>query len=329
MAYVLGGSAGESNGFEKAIAGFALRAVHASSGLVDATRVATIGQGTTYVIPKFAPMSYQDYDPSATSGSVAGDADEQTPSIEQSTITATPAVAATAFDAFLAQTTAFDLASSIGAELGESFSEKVDQRVATAFKSFKATVANTNYSSSADGITRPSALGAMELRAAAASGGTATAGFTSATVSELVRNVRSVWTNAGLSGTPVIVLDTQISQSRLLGELTGGAVTNNISNLGNELLMNGNIQNLYGCRVMFTRFLSTASRAVAGGSAETVRVGAYFGDNSVYTVIKSGLEIKLGEKPGGLQTWVTGLGFFGSGVADGRRGGAINIEITA
>jgi hypothetical protein len=37
----------------------------------------------------------------------------------------------------------------------------------------------------------------------------------------------------------------------------------------------------------------------------------------------------MGEKVGGLQTWVTGLGFFGSGVADGRRGGSVNIEITA
>jgi hypothetical protein len=326
MAYVLGGGAGESNAFEKAISGFCLRAVHASSGLVDATRIATISQGTTYVIPKFAPLAYQDYDPAATSGSVAGDADEQTPSIEQSTITATPAVATTAFDTFLAQTTAFDLASAVGSELGESFAEKVDQRVAKAFTSFKATPGNTNYATSSDGFTRPSALGAMELRAVGASGGTATAGFTATTVSEMIRNVRAVWTNAGLSGTPVVVLDTQRSQSRLLGELTGGAVNNNVSNLGNELLQNGNIQNLYGVRVLFTRFLPTESRAIAGGSAENVLVGAYFGDQSIYTVMKSGLEIKMGEKPGGLQTWITGLGFFGSGVADGRRGGAINIE---
>ena len=111
--------------------------------------------------------------------------------------------------------------------------------------------------------------------------------------------------------------------------MTGGAVNNNISNLGNELLTTGNIQNLYGCRVVFTRFLSTASRAIAGGSAETIRVGAYFGDNSIYTVIKSGLEIKMGEKPGGLQQWLTGVAYFGSGVGDGRRGGAINIELVA
>jgi hypothetical protein len=329
MAYVLGGGAGESTAFEKAISGFCLRAVHSSSGLVDATRIATISQGQTYVIPKFAPISYQDYDPSATSGSVAGDADEQTPDISQSTITAEPAVATTAFDVFLAQTTAFDLASSIGQELGESFGEKVDQRVAKSFLSFKATPGNTNYGTQADGATRPSALGAVELRAAGASGGTATSGFTAATVSEAIRNVRSIWTNAGLAGTPVVVLDTQVSMNRLLGELTGGAVNNNVSNLGNELLQTGNIQNLYGVRVLFSRFLSTASRAVAGGSAENVRVGSYFGDSSIFTVMKSGLEIKMGEKPGGLAMWLTGLGYFGSGVADGRRGGAINIEITA
>jgi hypothetical protein len=329
MAYVLGGAAGEGNAFEKAISGFCLRAVHSASGLVDATRIATISQGQTYVIPKFAPISYQDYDPSGTGGDITGDASEQTPSIEQSTITATPAVAATSFDKFLAETAAFDLASSIGAELGESFAEKVDQRVAKAFTSFKATPGNTNYATSADGFTRPSALGAMELRAVGASGGTATAGFTATTVSEMIRNVRSVWTNAGLSGTPVVVLDTQKSQSRLLGELTGGAVNNNVSNLGNELLQNGNIQNLYGVRVLFTRFLPTVSRAIAGGSAENVLVGAYFGDNSIYTVMKSGLDIQMGQKPYGLSMWLSGTGYFGSGVADGRRGGAINIEITA
>jgi hypothetical protein len=56
-------------------------------------------------------------------------------------------------------------------------------------------------------------------------------------------------------------------------------------------------------------------------------VGAYFGDSAVYTVLKNGLEIKMGEKPGGLQQWLTGIGYFGSGVGDLRRGGAINIEL--
>jgi hypothetical protein len=53
------------------------------------------------------------------------------------------------------------------------------------------------------------------------------------------------------------------------------------------------------------------------------------GDGAIYTVMKEGLEVKMGEKPGGLQMWLTGIGYFGSGAGDLRRGGAINIEITA
>jgi hypothetical protein len=54
-------------------------------------------------------------------------------------------------------------------------------------------------------------------------------------------------------------------------------------------------------------------------------IGGYFGDQAIYTVMKQGLDIKMGEKPGGLQMWLTGIGYFGSGVGDLRRGGAINI----
>jgi hypothetical protein len=169
----------------------------------------------------------------------------------------------------------------------------------------------------------------MELRASGASGGTATAGFTATSVMGLIRNVKQNWRKSRLPGSPVIVLDVDVSQSRLLEELTGGAVNNNISDLGNELLTSGQINNIYGVRVMFSSFLSTASRAIAGGSAETVRVGGYFADQAIYTVVKQGVEIMSGVKPGGLQTWLTGTGYFGSGVGDGRRGGAINIEITA
>jgi hypothetical protein len=42
-------------------------------------------------------------------------------------------------------------------------------------------------------------------------------------------------------------------------------------------------------------------------------------------VLKQGLDIKMGEQPGGLQAWMTGVSYMGSGVGDGRRGGAINI----
>jgi hypothetical protein len=41
--------------------------------------------------------------------------------------------------------------------------------------------------------------------------------------------------------------------------------------------------------------------------------------------MKEGLQLKTGETPGGLQIWLTGVGYFGSGVGDLRRGGAINI----
>ena len=334
MAYILGGSSGESNGFEKAIANFAIRAVHESIGLVNMTTVVTPTQGNVFEIPIFAPITYQDYTPSGTGGDVSGDASEQNPTLGQNSVTASPAVAATAFDIFYGWTTSFNLAASLGAELGDSFAEKVDQRVAAGFTAFKATPGNTAYGTTpADGFARYTALGAMELRAVGASGGTATAGFTCTSVLELVRNVKQNWKKARLPGNPVLVLDVDVTMTRLLGELTGGAISqsggSNLSDLGNELLRDGKIENIYGCQVIFSTFLATASRAVAGGSAESVRVGAYFGDQAVYTVMKQGLEIKMGEKPGGLQQWITGIGYFGSGVGDLRRGGAINVEITA
>lgn len=333
MAYILGGGNDEAYGFEKAIANFAIRAVHESNGMVNMTTVVTPTQGNVFEIPLFAPITYQDYNPAGSGGNVQGNASEQNPALGQSSITASPTVAATAFDIFYGWTTSFNLAATLGAELGESFAEKVDQRVAAAFLGFKATPGNTNYATSADGFTRPSQLGAMELRAAGATGGTATAGFTATSVLELIRLVKQNFKRARLPGSPVVVLDVDYSMTRLLGELTGGAVSQtggaNLSDLGNELLRTGRIENIYGCQVMFTTFLPTASRAIAGGSAENVLVGAYMGDQAIYTVMKEGLEVKMGEKPGGLQMWLTGIGYFGSGVGDLRRGGAINIEITA
>jgi len=328
MAYVLGGGAGEELGFEKAISSFALRAVHESTGLVQMTTVVTPTQGNVFEIPKFAPITYIDYVPSATTGNVQGNADVQNPALEQSSITASPAVATTAFDIFYGWTTSFNLAATLGAELGDSFAEKVDQRVAKAFASFKATVGNTNYATSADGFVRPSALGAMELIRDGATAASPTPGFSATTVLELVRNVKQNFKVARLPGTPVIVLDAGMTMNRLLAELTGGAVNNNISALGNELLTSGAISNVYGCRIEFTTFLSSAARTVAGDS-ELVWVGAYFGDGAVYTVLKQGLDIKMGEQPGGLQAWMTGVSYMGSGVGDSRRGGAINIAYAA
>lgn len=343
MAYILGGGNGESNGFERAIANFAIKAVHESMGLVNTTTVVTPTQGNVFEIPIFAPITYQDYNPAGSGGSTGyGNANEQNPSLGQNSITASPAVAATAFDIFYGWTTSFNLAATLGSELGESFAEKVDQRVTSAFTAFKATPGNTNYAASADGFTRPSALGAMELRVSGASGGTPTTGFTDNTVLGTIRNIKQNWKTARLPGSPMIVLDSNGSATgsvagqsgssmlRLLAELTGGAVSqtggSNLSALGNELLSTGRIENIYGCMVMFSTFLPTSSRAIAGGTAENVLVGAYYSDQALYTVMKQGLEIKMGEKPGGLQMWLTGVGYFGSGAGDLRRGGAINIE---
>jgi len=111
MAYVLDGTANEGDGFTFAIANFALRAMHEASGLVDMTTVVAPNQGNQYLVPLFAPITYQDYAPNAAPGTstspgtgfgaAAGAANEQTPSLGQQTITATPAVAATAFDVLL------------------------------------------------------------------------------------------------------------------------------------------------------------------------------------------------------------------------------------
>jgi hypothetical protein len=230
------------------------------------------------------------------------------------------------------------LAATLGGELGESFAEKVDQRVTAAFEDFKSTVSNTFYPTSADGFDRVLQLGAMELLASGVNATSAVAGFTSTEVLELVRNVKQNFKVARMPGAPVIVLDSNgddgvvgSTLTRLLGELTGGAVSqsggSNLSALGNELLQSGKIESVYGCQIMFTTFLQSANRPIAGlgNGAYDVLVGAYFGDSALFTVMKEGLQLKSGETPGGLQMWLTGVGYFGSGVGDLRRGGAINI----
>jgi hypothetical protein len=344
MAYVLGGPNNEADGFTTAIASFALRAMHESQGLVNMTNVVTPTQGNTFLVPNFAPITYQDFNPNGTGGTYGtGNAVVQNPALEQGSITATPAVAQTAFDIFYGWTTSFQLAATLGAELGDSFAEKVDQRVCAAFLSFKATVGNVFYTQTpADGFPRILQLGAMELLSDNYSGGGTTAGFSATSVLELIRLVKQQFKVARMPGNPVIVLDsngnaatnsasvqTGSSLTRLLGELTGGAVSqaggSNLSALGNELLSTGKIESVYGCMVMFTTFLSAASRTVVGVASQPVLVGAYIGDSAVFTVLKEGLSIKTGEVPGGLQMWLTGVGYFGSGVGDLRRGGAINI----
>jgi len=347
MAYVLGGPNNEGDGFTTAISNFALRAMHESNGLVNFTNVVAPTQGQTFLVPNFAPITYQDYNANGTGGTFGtGNAVVQNPSLGQGTITATPAVAQTAFDIFYGWTTSFTLAATLGAELGESFAEKVDQRVTAAFLSFKATPGNLFYTQTpADGFPRVLQLGAMELAESGttvtpAAGGTAN--FSANSVLDLVRLVKQNFKVARMPGTPIIILDsngdaegsvagqTGSSLNRMLAELTGGAVSqsggSNLSALGNELLSTGRIESVYGCMVMFTTFLQSANRTFLGSGPFPVLVGAYFGDSALFTVMKEGLQLKTGEVPGGLQIWLTGVGYFGSGVGDLRRGGAINIQ---
>jgi len=240
---------------------------------------------------------------------------------------------------FYSWTTSFELASTLGSELGESYAEKVDQRVCAAFADFKATPSNAVYSPTpADGFSRPTELGAMELIGVNGNLGTnSTPGFSTNSVLELIRLVKQNYKKARLPGSPIIVLDAdgadyetgQSSMTRLLAELTGGAVSqsggSNLSALGNELLSTGRIESVYGCQVMFTTFLPSATRTVVGTPDIPCLVGAYFHETALFTVLKEGLQIKMGEKPGGLQMWLTGLAYMGAGVGDKRRGGAINI----
>ena len=345
--YVLGGANNEGDGFTTAIASFALRAMHESQGLVNMTNVVAPTQGQTFLVPQFAPITYGDYNANSNTGTWGtGNANVQNPSLGQGSITATPAVATTSFDIFYGWTTSFTLAATLGAELGESFAEKVDQRVCAAFVSgFKATPGNDYYSPTpVDGFARPTQLGAMEIIGATNTSGTWTQGFTSNTILGAVRNIKQNFKVARMPGSPVIVLDsngdaqtqsgytgteTGSSLNRLLAELTGGAVSqsggSNLSALGNELLTSGKIESVYGCMIMFTTFLTAASRTVVGQASLPVLVGAYFGDSALFTVMKEGLQLKQGETPGGLQMWLTGVGYFGAGVGDPRRGGAVNI----
>ena len=97
MAYVLGGPNNEADGFTTAIASFALRAMHESIGLVNMTNVVTPTQGNEFLVPNFAPITYQDYNSNSTAGTWGtGNANVQNPALGQGSITATPAVASTA-----------------------------------------------------------------------------------------------------------------------------------------------------------------------------------------------------------------------------------------
>ena len=336
MSYFIGGSSGESSAFEKTIQNSAIQVLHESQGLVNMTNVVTPNQGNTYKVPSMAPISYGDYtDASANPYGT----NEQTATITSKEVTASPAVAQTAFSKFLGWTTAFDLAANLGSELGASFAEKVDQRVSASFVNFKQTVGATNYTLSTsstaivDGFNRVSAIGAQELLSAGSTATIVAAGSTAITVTGMIRNVIKVWRDARNPGRPTVVLS-PAEEQRLLGELTGGAVYQGgttsinagLTALGDELLATGMLRNLYGCTVMFTTFLSSQSVTLNNVSTQTVKQGAAIGPQAITTVMVKGLDITMGDKDGGLQTWITGLGYFGSGVVSQARGLAINIQ---
>ena len=336
MSYFIGGSSGESSAFEKTIQNSAIQVLHESQGLVNMTNVVTPNQGNTYKVPSMAPISYGDYtDASANPYGT----NEQTATITSKEVTASPAVAQTAFSKFLGWTTAFDLAANLGSELGASFAEKVDQRVSASFVNFKQTVGATNYTLSTsstaivDGFNRVSAIGAQELLSAGSTATIVAAGSTAITVTGMIRNVIKVWREARNPGRPTVVLS-PAEEQRLLGELTGGAVYQGgttsinagLTALGDELLATGMLRNLYGCTVMFTTFLSSQSVTLNNVSTQTVKQGAAIGPQAITTVMVKGLDITMGDKDGGLQTWITGLGYFGSGVVSQARGLAINIQ---
>lgn len=323
MSYLLGGSAGESTAFEKTIANSAIEVLHDSQGIVALTDVVAPNQGNVYKVPSMSPVTFADYDEAT-----AEPTGEQNITLTSKEITATPAVAQTGFGKFIGWTTAYDLAASLGSEIGMSFGEKVDQRVAGAFAGFKATVGNTDFSANtarSDGFARVSSVGAQELIAAAGTvHANSSADTTSKTVLGLVRNVVKAWRKSRNPGRPVIVLGPD-EESRLLSELTAQTSANDLSALGNELQSTGTIRNVYGAQLVFTTFLPTASRAVNQAGATTITVGAAFGPRAVTTVMNQGLSIQMGDNDGGLKTWVTGLGYFGAGVSSTARGMAINI----
>jgi hypothetical protein len=349
MSYFIGGSSGESNAFEKTIQNSAIQVLHESQGLVNMTNIVMPNQGNTYKVPHMAPISYGDYTDSGTNNYTGSN--EQTASITAKEVVATPAVAQTAFSKFLGWTTAFDLAANLGSELGSSFAEKVDQRVTKAFvgspndlggydiqqAGFKATQNPSYYTVSTgtnvtDGFSRVQAMGQQGLSFESTATGVVNAS-NALSVTGMIRNVIKAYREARNPGRPTVVLS-PVEEQALLSELTGGAVYSaadgnsinaGLTALGDELLATGMLRNLYGCTVIFTTFLQhDVTRTVARGSAQC-HIGAAFGPQAITTVMVKGLDISMGDKDGGLQTWITGLGYFGSGVVSQARGLEIAI----
>ena len=335
MSYYIGGSSGESSAFEKTIQNSAIQVLHESQGLVNMTNVVMPSQGNTYKVPHMGPISYGDY--TDASANPYG-SNEQTATITSKEVTATPAVAQTAFSKFLGWTTAFDLANNLGSELGSSFAEKVDQRIAAAAATgFKQTQGATNYTLSTsstaivDGFDRVQAIGQQGL--CFADDNTHNDAFNANSVTGMIRNVIKVWREARNPGRPTVVLS-PAEEQHLLSELTGGAVYSaqsgnsinaGLTALGDELLATGMLRNLYGCTVIFTTFLTHGATRTVGRGAATCHIGFATGPQAMTTVMVRGLDISMGDKDGGLQTWITGLGYFGSGVTSQARGLEIAI----
>ena len=337
MSYYIGGSSGESSAFEKTIQNSAIQVLHESQGLVNMTNVVMPTQGNVYKVPHMAPLSYGDFDGQDGTQNYTG-AYEQTATITSKEVTATPAVAQTAFSKFLGWTTAFDLANNLGSELGQSFAEKVDQRVSAAAASgFKQTQGALYYTQSStatnvvDGFNRVQAIGQQGL--CFSDDNTHNDASNANSVTGMIRNVIKAWREARNPGRPTVVLS-PAEEQHLLSELTGGAdysaqsgnsINAGLTALGDELLATGMLRNLYGCTVIFTTFLQQgATRTVGRGSAH-VHVGFATGPQAMTTVMVRGLDISMGDKDGGLQTWITGLGYFGSGVTSQARGLEIAI----
>jgi hypothetical protein len=348
MSYFIGGSSGESNAFEKTIQNSAIQVLHEAQGLVNMTNVVMPNQGNTYKVPHMAPISYGDYTDSGTNNYTGSN--EQTASITAKEVIATPAVAQTAFSKFLGWTTAFDLAANLGSELGASFAEKVDQRVTGAFvgnpsdlgggdtslAGFKATQGATYYTVSTasnvtDGFSRVQAMSQQGLNFSTSTFTTANVNANS--VTGMIRNVIKAWREARNPGRPTVVLS-PVEEQHLLSELTGGAVYSaqsgnsinaGLTALGDELLATGMLRNLYGCTVVFTTFLQQGVTRTVDGTSQTCHIGAAFGPQAITTVMVRGLDISMGDKDGGLQTWITGLGYFGAGVVSQARGCEIAI----
>ena len=349
MSYFIGGSSGEANAFEKTIQNSAIQVLHEAQGLVNMTNVVMPNQGNTYKVPHMAPISYGDYIDSNTNPTYStATSIEQTASITAKEVVATPAVAMTAFSKFLGWTTAFDLAANLGTELGMSFAEKVDQRVTNAFvgnpsnvvsgdissAGFKSTQGAAYYAVAStpvtDGFNRVSEMSQQGL-AIGDTSGNASDTVNAITVSGLIRNIIRAWREARNPGRPTVVLS-PVEEQQLLSELTGGAVYSpgteagttsinaGLTALGDELLATGMLRNLYGCTVIFSTFLTqNVTRTVKRGAA-TCHIGAAFGPQAITTVMVKGLDISMGDKDGGLQTWITGLGYFGAGVTSRARG---------